>query len=169
VSQPFLAEIRLMGFEFPPRGYALCNGQILPINQNQALFSLLGTTYGGDGRVNFALPNLRGRAPLHTGSTNPLGTSAGVENVTLSTQQIPAHDHAVQASAQAAGATSPQGNVLAKKPRFGANVYGAPTSLVPLSPASVGVTGGSQAHTNVQPYLVVSFVIALVGSFPSRN
>lgn len=169
MAQPFLAEIRLTSFSFPPKGYALCNGQLLPINQNQALFSLLGTTYGGNGQTTFALPNLRGRAPLHTGPANSLGASAGVESVAVTTAQMPSHDHVAQASAQAAGATAPQGNVLAKKPRFGANVYGAPAALTPLAPASVGATGGGQPHTNMQPYLVLSFVIAMVGAFPSRN
>jgi microcystin-dependent protein len=169
VAQPFLAEIRIISFGFAPRGYALCNGQILSIQQNQALFSLLGTTYGGNGQTTFALPDLRGRAPLHVGSQNPLGARAGVESVTLASQQMPTHDHVVSASAEAAGATTAQGNVLAKKPRFGANVYAAPSSQVSLAPQSVGNTGGGQPHENMQPYLTLSFAIALVGAFPSRN
>jgi microcystin-dependent protein len=169
VAKPFLGEIRIMGSDFAPKGYANCDGQILPIAQNQALFSLLGTTYGGNGQTTFALPDLRGRVPLHFSSATPVGSRAGVENVTLATSQIAAHDHGVRASAEAAGATDPTGNVLAKKPRFGANIYAPPASLVPLSPASVANTGGGQPHNNQQPYLVLTFVIAIVGVFPSRN
>jgi microcystin-dependent protein len=169
VAEPFLGEIRMVGFGFSPRGYAFCDGQLLSIAQNTALFSLLGTTYGGDGRTTFALPDLRGRAPLHAGNENPLGTKAGLESLTLIAPEMPQHDHVVSASAEAAGSTTPQGNVLAKKPRFGANVYGPPTSLTALSSGSVAPVGGSQPHTNMQPFLAVGFVIAMQGVFPSRN
>jgi microcystin-dependent protein len=169
MAEPFLGEVRIFGGNFAPRGYANCDGQILSIQQNTALFSLLGTTYGGNGVTTFALPDLRGRVPLHFSGATSLGLSAGVENVTLTTAQIPAHDHGIQASAEAAGSTSPSGNVLAKKPRFGADVYAPPASLIALLPASVANTGGSQPHTNEQPYLVLTFMIALVGVFPSRN
>jgi microcystin-dependent protein len=168
MSTPFLAEIRLFSFDFPPRGWALCNGQLLPIAQNQALFALLGTTYGGDGRATFGLPDLRGRTPLHVG-TIPLGTKAGSERVALNAAQIPAHDHAVAASADVAVSTDPTGAALAKKPRFGADVYAAPAQLTPLAPSSVSTTGGGQGHENMQPFLVVTFSIALQGIFPSRN
>ena len=170
MAEPFLGEIRMFGGNFAPRGYANCDGQLLSIAQNTALFSLLGTTYGGNGQTTFALPDLRGRVPLHFSGATPLGSRAGVENVTLTTAQIPAHDHGVRASAEAAGATNPTGNVLAKKPRFGADVYAPPpTTPIALSPASIASTGGSQPHPNQQPYLVLTFVIALSGVFPSRN
>ena len=169
MATPFIGEIRIMGSNFAPKGYANCDGQILSIAQNQALFSLLGTTYGGNGQTTFALPDLRGRVPLHFSATTPLGQRAGSESVTLTTAQIPSHDHGVRASAEAAGSTSPTGNVLAKKPRFGANIYAPPASLLALSPGSVANTGGGQAHINQQPFLVLTFVIALQGVFPSRN
>ncbi|HVN37566.1 MAG TPA: tail fiber protein [Myxococcota bacterium] len=169
MAEPFIGEIRIFGGNFAPKGYATCDGQILAIAQNQALFSILGTTYGGNGQTTFALPDLRGRVPQHFSSATPLGQRAGVESVTLTTAQIPAHDHGISASAEAAGSTSPAANVLAKKPRFGADVYAAPASLIALSPASIANTGGGQPHINLQPYLVLTFVIALVGVFPSRN
>jgi microcystin-dependent protein len=169
MAEPFLGEVRIFGGNFAPRGYASCDGQILSIAQNTALFSLLGTTYGGNGQTTFALPDLRGRVPLHFSGSTPLGSRAGVENVTLTTAQIPAHDHGVRASAEAAGATNPTGNVLAKKPRFGADVYAPPASLIALAPASVANSGGGQPHPNQQPYLALTFVIALAGVFPSRN
>ena len=169
VATPFLSEIRIVGFSFAPRGWALCNGQLLPINQNQALFSLLGTTFGGDGRVNFALPNLQGRTPLHVGDGLALGQAGGAQSVTLSTSQLPAHTHSLQATADVASATAPAGAVLAKKPRFGANVYAAPSSPTALAQGSLTSIGGSQAHPNLQPFLTLNFVIALIGIFPSPN
>lgn len=169
VSEPFLSEIRILSFGFAPRGWALCNGQLLPINQNQALFALLGTTFGGDGRVNFALPNLQGRTPVHVGGGLGLGAAGGVQNVTLAPEQLPAHAHTLHATADVASSLSPAGAVLAKKPRFGADVYAAPANPTPLAPGSLTSVGGGQAHTNLQPYLTLNFVIALQGIFPSQN
>jgi microcystin-dependent protein len=169
VSEPYLGEIRLFTFSYPPKGWALCNGQLLPINQNQALFALLGTTYGGDGRTTFALPNLQGRVPLHVDGTIPLGTRGGSETVTLLESQLPVHGHALAASADVAVATAPGANALAKKPRFGANVYAAPAAPAPLNALSLAAVGGSQPHQNMQPFLTLSFGIALVGIFPSTN
>jgi microcystin-dependent protein len=169
VSDPYLGEIRMVSFNFPPKGWAFCNGQLLPISQNQALFSLLGTTYGGDGRVTFALPNLQGRMPVHVSPTDPLGTQGGAEAVTLGITELPTHTHVVVADAGVATATTPAGNLLAKKPRFGADVYAAPADLTALAGGAVSTAGGSQAHTNLQPFLALSFVIALQGIFPSRS
>jgi len=169
MSEPFLSEIRLMSFVFAPKGWALCNGQLLPINQNQALFSLLGTTYGGDGRVNFALPDLRGRLPIHVGDGHTLGEKGGAENVTINIQQLPTHIHFVSGTSAAANASppSPSGNILADSAP--ASAYAQATSLAAMNPGTVTSIGGSQAHTNLQPYLVLTFIIALQGIFPSRN
>lgn len=174
MSDPFIAEIRMCAFNFAPRSWAQCDGQLLAISQNQALFSLLGTTYGGNGTTNFALPDLRGRAPVHWG-TGPglpsvsLGEKAGAESVTLAASQLPAHGHGVRASSDLAGSTSAAGAVLGAKPRGGTDVYAAPTNLTPLAGGAVGNTGGGQAHENMQPSTAVNFVIALTGIFPSRN
>jgi microcystin-dependent protein len=165
MAEPFLSEIRIMSFEFAPKGWALCNGQLLPINQNQALFSLLGTTFGGDGRVNFALPDLRGRTPIHVGSGHTLGERGGEQSHTLSIAEIPTHTHILQASGSNAATNSASGAVLANATA----VYHAPTSLTALSPSSVANAGGSQAHLNMQPFLALSFCIALQGIFPSPN
>ncbi len=164
MAEPFLSEIRLMSFVFAPKGWALCNGQLLPINQNQALFSLLGTTFGGDGRVNFALPDMRGRVPIHVGSSHVLGERGGELAHTLSVDELPAHRHAVNAaSAATGGSASPSGNVLG-----GANnVYGRTGADTTLHPGTVQNTGGSQPHPNTQPFLTISFCIALQGIFPS--
>lgn len=169
MADPFLAEIRIVSFGFAPRGWALCNGQLLPINQNQALFALLGTTYGGNGQTTFALPDLRGRAPLHFGGGTSLGESAGQENVTLLASQLPTHAHGVRADAGVATASVPAAALLAKKPRFGANIYAAPQNLVELRPDAVASVGGGQPHENLQPFLTLNFVIALSGIFPSQN
>jgi microcystin-dependent protein len=165
MGTPFLSEIRIMSFNFPPKGWALCNGQILPINQNQALFSLLGTTYGGDGRVNFALPNLQGRVPLHMGSNFVLGQNGGEAAHTLNISELPAHTHTPVGSSNNASAASPSGNLWAAQT---AGTY-APTPDTNLNPASITNTGGSQPHDNMSPYLVLNFCIALQGIFPSRN
>jgi microcystin-dependent protein len=166
MAEPFLSEIRLMSFVFAPRGWALCNGQLLPINQNQALFSLLGTTYGGDGRVNFALPDLRGRTPIHVGSGHTLGERGGEQAHTLSIAEIPTHTHAAAASSLATGGNAnPTGRFLGS----GNNVYHSPASLTSMTPGTVANTGGSQAHLNMQPFLTLSFCIALQGIFPSQN
>lgn len=166
MAEPFLGEIRLMSFEFAPKGWALCNGQLLPINQNMALFSLLGTTWGGDGRVNFALPDLRSRVPIHAGSGHTLGERGGEQAHTLSTAELPTHTHALQASPATGDTPLPAGNVLADSP---SKLYGPATSLTAIHPASVTTVGGSQAHENMQPYLALSFCIALQGIFPSPN
>lgn len=167
MSEPFLSEIRLMSFEFAPKGWALCNGQLLPINQNQALFSLLGTTFGGDGRVNFALPDLRGRTPIHVGSGYTLGERGGEQAHTLSVAELPTHTHEVRASEADADSPSPSGNVLADSAPN--ELYTRPDNLTTLHSSSVSNTGGSQAHLNMQPFLTLNFVIALQGIFPSPN
>ncbi|HWQ33418.1 MAG TPA: tail fiber protein [Blastocatellia bacterium] len=165
MSEPFLAEIRLFTFNFPPKGWALCNGQLLPINQNQALFSLLGTTYGGDGRVNFALPNLRGRVPIHRGNGHTLGEAAGSSAVTLTASQMPQHAHLVRASSSNGNTNNPSGTMLARA----LNAYRDADNLTSLSPGSISNVGGSQPHENRQPFLTLNFCIALQGIFPSRN
>ncbi|MDH3403859.1 MAG: tail fiber protein [Acidobacteriota bacterium] len=166
MSEPFLAEIRMVGFNFAPRGWAFCDGQILPINQNQSLYSLLGTTYGGDGRTSFALPDLRGRTPIHVGDGHSLGQKTGEETHTLSAAEIPSHQHVAQASTADATAGTPSGNVLA---RSTSPLYAGPTGLTALNALSVSSAGGGQAHDNMMPYLALSFCIALQGLFPSRN
>jgi microcystin-dependent protein len=167
MAEPFLSEIRIMSFNFPPKGWAACNGQLLPINQNQALFSLLGTTYGGDGRVNFALPNLRGRAPIHEGDGHTLGEVGGATAVTITQQTMPQHIHFAQGTTAAGTAIIPTGNLLAATPN---QLYGAPdANLQPLNPGTIGNAGGSQPHINMMPYLVLNFCIALQGIFPSPN
>ena len=172
MSTPFLGETRTFSFNFPPKGWALCNGQLLPINQNQALFSLLGTTYGGDGRVNFALPNLQGRVPMHFGNGLSLGQSGGEASHTLSVAELPAHTHTLRGTSDTARLQAPTNALLAQAP---INVYstsavasGAETS-VGMNPAAVTTAGGSQPHENMQPYLVLSVCIALQGIFPSQN
>lgn len=168
MAEPFLSEIRIMSFVFAPKGWALCNGQLLPINQNQALFSLLGTTYGGDGRVNFALPDLRGRTPIHVGSGHTLGERGGEQAHTLSITEIPAHTHTVQISDTPGEPVTGAGKMLANsgdEKRFTSGE----TNKKPMSPATTSSNGGSQAHLNMQPFLTVSFCIALQGIFPSPN
>jgi len=167
VAEPFLSEIRIMSFEFAPKGWALCNGQLLPINQNQALFSLLGTTFGGDGRVNFALPDLRGRTPIHVGSGHTLGERAGEQAHTLSIAELPQHTHVLNASANDATTDTPAANVVLAKAAL--DLYRSPTSLVTMEPGVVPNVGGGQAHLNMQPFLTLSFCIALQGIFPSAN
>lgn len=166
MSDPFLSEIKICSFNFPPRGWALCNGQLLPINQNQALFSLLGTTYGGDGRVNFALPDLRGRAPLHFGRGHTLGEVGGEQAHTLTSGEMPTHIHSANASSAAGNDPTPGAHLLASP--LSAS-YRAPGTAVALAASTIGNIGGSQAHQNMQPYLVLSFCIALQGIFPSQN
>ena len=166
MAEPFLSEIRLMSFNFAPRGWAECNGQLLPINQNQALFSLLGTTFGGNGQTTFALPDMRGRTPLHVGGGHTLGERAGEQAHTLSLSEMPAHTHLAQgSSASTGGSASPSGRF----PGGANNAYHAPTSLTPLDPGTVTNSGGSQAHPNMQPFLTLCFCIALQGIFPSPN
>jgi microcystin-dependent protein len=171
MSEPFLSEIRIVSFGFAPRGWALCNGQLLPINQNQALFSLLGTTFGGDGRVNFALPDLRARTAVHPGDGVTLGERAGEQAHTLTLAELPGHDHALRASSDLAGTASAAGNVLGKKGRFGKDIFvpAATGNTVALRSDAVSSVGGAQPHDNLQPSLVLNFVIALQGIFPSQN
>jgi microcystin-dependent protein len=171
MSEPFLAEIRIFGFNFAPRGWALCDGQILPINQYQALYSLLGTTYGGDGRTSFGLPDLRGRVPLHEGqgsglSNRALGSKGGVENVVLTGAQMPNHTHTLNGTGVAATTDSPAGAVFAQTLD---DRYAPATELVNAASEAILNAGGSQAHDNMQPSLVLNFCIALQGTFPSRN
>ncbi|GGK85742.1 phage tail protein [Deinococcus radiotolerans] len=174
MSDPFVAEIRIFPFNFPPRGWALCNGQLLPISQNTALFSLLGTTYGGDGKSTFALPDLQGCAPMHPGqgpglSQHDLGETDGAETVTLLESEIPAHTHTLMAQINPANSKDPNGNVLARP--VGGTTYAAPNAGPPinLSPSALAPAGGSQPHNNMQPYLTANFCIALQGVFPPRS
>ncbi|HEX8466472.1 MAG TPA: tail fiber protein [Allosphingosinicella sp.] len=167
MSEPFLAEIRLMSFNFAPKGWAMCNGQILPINQNQPLFALLGTTFGGDGRVNFALPDYRGRTPIHVGSGHTVGEKGGAQAVTLTIQNLPAHTHVATASNNPGSTNLPAGNLLANSAPN--SLYGPVQNLGAMIPATVGNVGGSQPHLNMQPYLALNFCIALQGIFPSPN
>lgn len=166
MSEPFLSEIKLMSFNFPPKGWALCNGQLLPINQNQALFSLLGTTYGGNGQTTFALPNLQGRVPVHMGQGFTLGQTGGSESVTINIQQMPDHIHTLNATNTDANRSAlAAGNVVGPVN----NLYGPPSALTTFSKTSVTNVGGSQPHENRQPFLVLNFCIALQGIFPSQN
>ncbi len=178
MSTPFLSEIRIMSFSFAPKGWALSNGQLLPINQNQALFSLLGTTYGGDGRVNFGLPNLRGQVPLHMGSGFTLGQRGGENNHTLTVSELPQHNHLMNVSntgalKNATGKTpasnSPAQAVAATNPVSAVNIYGTGAPSEAFDPSTISNVGGSQPHSNQQPYLALNFCIALQGIFPSQN
>lgn len=166
MAEPFLSEIRMMSFGFAPRGWALCNGQLLPINQNQALFSLLGTTFGGDGRVNFALPNLQGRAPIHVGSSHTLGERGGEQAHTLSIAELPQHAHVLNGTSGTGTQTIPAANLLAVN---NLPAYRGPDQLVAMNAATVANVGGSQAHLNMMPFLTINFSIALQGIFPSAT
>ena len=166
MAEPFLAEIRIVSFNFAPKGWALTNGQLLPINQNQGLFSLLGTTFGGDGRVNFALPDLRGRSPIHFGNGFTLGQKGGEQAHTLTMSEMPAHTHFVNGTTTVGTLNNGAGNVLGVSQ---APVYAQPLNLTTLTPQSVTNVGGSQAHLNMQPFLTLTTVIALQGIFPSQN
>lgn len=170
---PFVAEIRIFPFNFAPKGWAFCDGQLLPISQNTALFSLLGTTYGGDGKSNFALPNMQGNAPMHPGqgpglSLHDLGETGGSDTVTLLESELPAHSHALNASGQPGEDASPSGEALARS--VGAVLYQTNVSqnLVSMAPGVLAPTGGGQPHNNMQPYLTLNFCIALQGVFPPR-
>jgi microcystin-dependent protein len=172
--EPFLAEIKLFAGNFAPRGWAFCDGQLLPINQNQALFSLLGTMYGGDGRTTFALPDLRGRVPVHPGngpglSPYSIGQMGGAETVTLTVQQLPAHSHSLNANAQNGDTSDPPGSSLADTKGSDKDYMKSGVVNTEMSPNSIGATGGGQAHENRQPYLAVSYIIALQGIYPSRS
>lgn len=161
-----MGEIKIVSFNFPPKGWAACNGQLLPINQNQALFSLFGTTYGGNGQTNFALPDMRGRVPLHMGAGFTEGQAGGQETHTITIQEMPQHLHFAQATTATGSVIIPAGNVLATTP---AKIYGAPTTLTALNPGTVSSIGGSQAHENRMPLLALEYIVALQGVFPSRN
>jgi microcystin-dependent protein len=165
MSEPFLGEIKIISWNFAPKGWAFCNGQLMLINQNQALFSILGTTYGGDGRVTFALPDLQGRAPFHVGVGLVLGEKGGESTHTLTTAEMPAHTHTPNANNALGDQGSPAGNYWAQQAftAYAANPDGQ------MSPTAVGNSGGSQPHDNLSPYLVLNFIIALQGIFPSRN
>jgi microcystin-dependent protein len=167
MAEPFLGEIRLFSFGFAPKGWALCNGQLLPINQNQALFSLLGNNYGGDGRVNFALPNLQGRVPIHVGGGHPLAQQGGEQAHTVTSSELPMHTHFAMASPTAGTQNVPANNMVLSQ--RAAEIYRPPSNLTTLVAGTIGNSGGSQAHQNMQPYLVVNFSIALQGIFPSMN
>lgn len=172
MSEPFIAEIKIFAGNFAPRNYAFCDGQLLPIAQNTALFSLVGTTYGGDGRTTLGLPNLQGRAPMHAGTgpglpSRRLGERGGVETVTLTEAQMPSHTHAVSAVNLLGDRSNPEGNALARS--VGGNAYGPSTNLVPLADAALPPAGGGNLHNNMQPFLTMNFIIALQGIFPTRN
>lgn len=180
MAEPFLSEIRIFSFNFPPKGWAFCNGQLLAINQNQALFALLGTTYGGNGQTNFALPNLQGRTPIHSGNGHVLGEAAGTTSVTLTQQQMPQHFHFVNAQQAVQPATTtaqdPTGKLLAGAQvaaqgggTVPVSLYGAPANLTAMAPQTVGNAVGNQAHNNMMPYQVLNFCIALQGIFPSQT
>ncbi len=172
MSDPFIGEIRMFAGNFAPRSWAFCDGQLLAVSQNDALFSLLGTIYGGDGRTTFGLPDLRGRIPVHAGTgpglTNRrLGGKSGTETVTVTTSQLPAHSHALQGSDQFADTPNPASHALAKSTAADFYIHEAPS--VNLSSSAVTTTGGSQSHTNLMPFLCVNFIIALFGVYPSRS
>lgn len=176
MSEPFIAEIKIFAGNFAPRGYAFCDGQLLPIAQNTALFSLIGTTYGGDGRTTTALPDLQGRAPMHPGrgpglTARRLGEKTGVKEVTISEAQMPSHTHTLRAKEDASGNTfDPSGTTaIARVVPFGMYQGNVTSNLVDLSGSAVSGTGGNQSHNNEQPYLTLNFIIALTGLYPSRS
>jgi microcystin-dependent protein len=167
MSEPFLSEIKIVAFTFAPRGWALCDGQLLPINQNQSLFSLLGTMYGGDGRTTFALPELRGRTPIHFGNNHPQGQRSGEESHTLTVAEMPAHTHQARATEEQANTNDPANNIWSAQPD--GTHYGTVVPGASMASASITSVGGNQAHNNMQPFLALNFAIALQGLFPSRN
>lgn len=165
MAEPFLSEIRLFSFQFAPKGWALCNGQVLPINQNQALFSLLGTTFGGNGQTNFALPDMQGRVPVHTGSGHTLGERGGEQNHTLNISEVPQHTHTLNATNSNGIVNNPNNNYIGAVN----NMFTRGGTNAAFDPTSVTTVGGSQAHQNMGPFLVLNFSIALQGIFPSQN
>ena len=165
MSEPFLAEIKIISWNFPPKGWTFCNGQLLPINQNQALFSILGTTFGGDGRQTFGLPNLQGRSPIHVGNGIVLGELGGETAHTLNISELPAHNHVPVGSNDQATLTAATANLWGSD---SSNPF-TPTPAVAMNPACIGAVGGNQPHENMSPYLVLNFIIALQGIFPSQN
>ena len=166
MSQPYVGEIKMFGGNFAIQGYAFCNGQLMAIDQNDALFSLIGTTYGGDGQNTFGLPDLRGRIPVHQGSGFIMGQNGGSETVTLITSQIPSHNHTAVVDTTTGGLSSPQNNIIAKS---SASAYSQTAVDNQMGNQSIGNTGGSQPHDNIMPYLCVTYIIALYGIYPSRN
>jgi len=169
MSEPYLAEIRMTGFSFAPKGWALCNGQLLPINQNQALFALLGTTYGGNGITTFALPDFRGRVPTHVGAGFDLGQQAGEASHALNAAEMPAHTHSLGISTAASHQADPAGRVLGNVEAGALNYYAPMDGSATLAANTVANSGGGQPHENMQPYLTLNFIIALQGIFPSQN
>lgn len=174
MSDPFVAEIRIFAGNFAPTGWAMCNGQIMPLSQNTALFALLGTMYGGDGKSNFALPNLQGAAPMMWGqgpglSMRDIGESGGSQNVTLLESEIPAHAHVAQCNIDGPTASSPTGNTWAPVEDSSPAIYGDASNLTAMHPAALSVAGSSSPHNNMQPYLCLNFIIALQGIFPPRS
>jgi len=165
MAEPFLGEIKVISWNFPPKGWAFCNGQLLPINQNQALFSILGTTYGGDGRQTFGLPNMQGRTPVHVGNGIVLGERGGETSHTLNISELPAHNHVPVGSSAAPTLKPAAGNLWASN---AVSPYAASANAL-MNPASITPTGGNQPHENMSPYLVLNFIIALQGIFPSQN
>lgn len=166
MAQPYIGEIRMFGGNFAPAGWMFCAGQLLPISENEALFQLIGTTYGGDGESTFGLPDLRGRIPIHQGNGFILAEQGGAEEITLTVQQIPVHTHALLAAQLIGNDLNPQNNVLAE-PTGGLKPYISDVPTANMSPQAIGPVGGSQPHTNFQPYLCVDFIISLFGIFPS--
>jgi microcystin-dependent protein len=169
MATPFLGEIKIVSFNFPPRGWATCDGQTLSIVQNAALFSILGTTYGGNGTTTFALPNFQGRAPMHVGNGHVIGESGGEQNHTLLQAEMPLHNHTVNGNTNPGDNASPAGATWAKEPFNVTFIYSNDAPSSQMSPQAIGSGGSSQGHNNMQPYLVLNFIIALQGIFPSRN
>lgn len=167
MAQPYVGEVRMFAGNFAPAGWMLCEGQLLPISENETLFQLIGTTYGGDGQSTFALPDLRGRLPVHQGNGFILAETGGAEEITLTVNQIPAHSHPMLANSALASVASPQGNVVAQSRQANIDLYLEDTPSVSMAANAIGSVGGSQPHTNFQPYLCVNFIISLFGIFPS--
>jgi microcystin-dependent protein len=167
MAQPYVGEIRMFGGNFAPAGWMFCEGQLLPISENETLFQLIGTTYGGDGQSTFALPDLRGRLPIHQGNGFILAENGGAEQITLTVNQIPSHSHPALGSSNTGTGTAPQGNVLSSLTVATNSAYGSDNPQISISPQSVTMVGGSQPHSNMQPFLCVDFIISLFGIFPS--